>query len=182
MEPVDARILSTRPDGQLMLALGFRPSPIRIICPPILGVLHALGPAPIIAIVWSGQPALLAGGFPLLLTANLGTVTLAWVTARIRLEPLFAAETFFSAMLGLHPAFLTMATWHSPWMSVADYTRLSHDPDQAAPPENCPSDFRLARAAGALNFRIPLSLARGVRSILHRTTSLGSFSAIRTRL
>jgi hypothetical protein len=29
---------------------------------------------------------------------------LAWVTARIRLEPLFAAETFFAAMLGLHPA------------------------------------------------------------------------------
>ena len=90
-----------------MLALGFRLSPIRIIYAPILGVFHALGTAPIIAINWSGQPAPLSGGFPLLLTANLGTVTLAWMTSWIRLKPLFAAETFFPAMLGLHHPFST---------------------------------------------------------------------------
>jgi hypothetical protein len=28
------------------------------------------------------------------------------------------------------------------------FTRLSHAPDQAAPPENDPSDFRPVRAAG----------------------------------
>jgi hypothetical protein len=56
----------------------------------------------------------LSGGFPPLLAQNLGTAMLAWVTARIRLEPLFAAETFFLAMLGLHPAFLTASFYRTP--------------------------------------------------------------------
>ena len=88
--------------------------PIWMIHAPILSVFDPFWPAPIIRIF--GQPAPLSGGFPPLLAQNLGTVMLAWVTARIRLEPLFAAETFFAAMLELHPAFLTTATWHSPWI------------------------------------------------------------------
>jgi len=64
---------------------------------PELGFFHVFWAAPIIWIF--GQPAPLRGGFPLLLAANFGTITLARMTARIRLEPLFAAETFFAAML-----------------------------------------------------------------------------------
>jgi hypothetical protein len=34
---------------------------------------------------------------------------------------------------------------------VSLFTRLSHGPDQAAPPENDPSDFRPVRAVGVFN-------------------------------
>ena len=78
---------------------------IRIIHPPGLGVLDPFRPAPITRI--SGQPASLTGRFPLLLAADFRAEVLAEVTARIRLKPLFATETFFSAMLGLHQAFST---------------------------------------------------------------------------
>jgi hypothetical protein len=88
----------------------------RIILAPELGFFDAVGPAPIISIFWSGQPAPLTGGFPLLLAEDFRTITLARMTAWIRLKPLFAAETFFVAMLGLHPAFSTAPSWHSLWM------------------------------------------------------------------
>jgi len=68
-----------------------------------LGVFDPFWPAPIAWI--PRQPTPLTDRFPPLLAKNFRTVMLAWVTARIRLEPLFAAETFFPAMLGLHPAF-----------------------------------------------------------------------------
>jgi len=50
-------------------------------------------------------------------------------------------------------------------MGPTDDTRLSHAPDQADPPENCPSDFRLARATGVfsavrLPVKLPVNLAR----------------------
>ena len=86
--------------------------PIWIIHAPNLRVFDPFRPAPIIRIF--GQPAPLSGGFPPLLAKNLGTVMLAWVTARIRLEPLFAAETFFAAMLEMHPAFLTASFYRTP--------------------------------------------------------------------
>jgi hypothetical protein len=80
--------------------------------PPILSVFDPFRPAPIPWIF--GQPKPLPGGFPPFLAKNLGTVMLAWMTSRIRLEPLFAAETFFLAMLGLHPAFLTASFYRTP--------------------------------------------------------------------
>ena len=113
--------------------------PIRMIHPPLLRVFDPFWPTPIIRIF--GQPAPLSGGFPPLLAKLLGTVMLAWVTARIRLEPLFAAETFFAAMLELHPAFLITATWHSPWILATDDTRLSHDLDNAFHPKTFPCGF-----------------------------------------
>jgi hypothetical protein len=79
-----------------------------------LGVFDPFWPAPIAWIF--GQPKPLTGGFPLLLAEDFRTITLARMTAWIRLKPLFAAETFFVAMLGLHPAFSTAPSWHSLWM------------------------------------------------------------------
>ena len=85
---------------------------IGIIHPPNLGVFNPFRPAPIAWIF--DQPSPLTGGFPPLLAMNLGAVMLAWVTARIRFEPLLAAETFFAAMFGLHPAFLTASFHRTP--------------------------------------------------------------------
>jgi hypothetical protein len=107
------------------ILLHFLLRPIRMFHPPILGVFDPLRPTPIVWIF--GQPAPLSGGFPPLLAQNFGTVMLAWVTARIRLEPLFAAMTFFPAMLRLHlafsPAYLTLA----PSMRVTIQSKHSNE-------------------------------------------------------
>lgn len=75
---------------------------------------------------------------------------LAWVTARIRLEPLFAAETFFPAMLELHPAILTKQSCHSPriWAGRLEFFSPSQTtplPEAAGWTENlwndCSADF-----------------------------------------
>lgn len=88
--------LSVRPAGhELFTPDGCHP-PTRIIQAPILSVFYPFRPAPVAGI--SSQPAPLTGGDPPLLAKNLGTTLLAWVTARIRLEPFFARETFFLAM------------------------------------------------------------------------------------
>ena len=132
--------------------LHFLLRPIRMIYAPILSVFDPFRPAPIIRIF--GQPAPLSGGFPPLLAQNLGTVMLAWVTARIRLEPLFAAETFFAAMLELHPAFLTKQSWHSPGC-VPQKTPDYHTPRTTlVQPKIFPSDFRIVRAAGVFRSQV----------------------------
>ena len=93
---------------------GFQFGGIAFFYAPVLGFFDVFGFAPMIRMF--GQKVFLAGGFPLLLAANFRTKTLARMAARIRFEPLFATETFFGAMRGLHPVFLTMTSWHSPWI------------------------------------------------------------------
>jgi hypothetical protein len=45
---------------------------------------------------------------------------------------------------------------------VRPRARLSHGPDQAAPPENDPSDFRPVRAAGGRNMTVSETVSKSV--------------------
>jgi hypothetical protein len=70
----------------------------------------------VIAICRLGSPSLLTQNFTGFPAADSGAKPLVMMITRINAEPFFAAETFFLAMLGLHRAFLTTASWHSPWI------------------------------------------------------------------
>ena len=86
---------------------GFQLVSLAFFYAPVLSFFDVFGFAPVL---WMfGQKTSLAGGFPFLLAPDFRTIMLARMAARIRLEPLFATETFFWAMRGLHPAFSTVA-------------------------------------------------------------------------
>jgi hypothetical protein len=125
----------------------------RMLFAPILHAPDIGWPSPDAFVIGLCEPFSLARRLTCLSAAPTGTIILLKGGFRIRREPLAAAGTNFTRMLFLHPAFLTTAFRHSPWISAA------HDPDYHKPrttpvqPKIFPADFRIVRAAGVFNFR-----------------------------
>jgi hypothetical protein len=99
---------------RVLSSLAFDPRVTRMLLAPLLGLFDAVRSAPIFSVLWPRMPPPLPGGLPRLLATILRTEPLPRMTSRIRLKPLFAANTLFAPTPFFHRASSAAAAARQP--------------------------------------------------------------------